>query len=184
MERDSGYLLCYALQNTLEYITCLNYGNEIQIQLLFRHMSDFINNIFKILFCLIKHRGFSSRHRFLSGAPSSEIVFKNSIYNQVWKILNLGVTQTDCNLDYNLSKAKWCFMSTLIMMNDDFPGGVVGNNLPANAGDMSLGRFHMLSINVYIYINAIYNINARSINVFMLLRTLPIQQHAKDGFLE
>ena len=27
-------------------------------------------------------------------------------------------------------------MSTL-MMNDDFPGGVVGNNLPANAGDMS-----------------------------------------------
>ena len=34
------------------------------------------------------------------------------------------------------------------MMNDDYPGGVVGNNLPANAGDMSsipgLGRFHML----------------------------------------
>ena len=53
MERDSGHLLRYALQNTLEYIiTCLNYGNEIQIQLLFRHMSDFINNIFKILFCL------------------------------------------------------------------------------------------------------------------------------------
>ena len=34
------------------------------------------------------------------------------------------------------------------MMNDDFPGRVVGNNLPVKAGDMSsipgLGRFHVL----------------------------------------
>ena len=37
------------------------------------------------------------------------------------------------------------------MINQDFPGGTVDKNLPADAGDMSLipdlGRFHMLRNN-------------------------------------
>ena len=40
---------------------------------------------------------------------------------------------------------------SLKMINQDFPGGTVDKNLPADAGDMSLipdlGRFHMLRNN-------------------------------------
>ena len=73
--------------------------------------------------------------------------------NQLKLLLELSIMSTSCSqlcIVNTMSSMLWVLMNKSLderMKHEDFSGGLVVKNLPANAGEMGsipgLGRFHM-----------------------------------------